>query len=168
MISRQRLTPLLAGVYAVVCLVVLGAITLFALNHSQHVGADYTGYASNLVRGQAETLRLHDILQALEDHPDDFHREQLLGVLDNVRARKRSTRHGLSRHDLAASEYRQLLREFDTVDEQLRTLETLAEDAVDDPEARNALLETGFAVERELAYVYSELHALNQAGAGEQ
>ena len=168
MMSRQRVTPILAGVYALVCLVVLGATTLFALNHSQHVGADYTGYASNLVRGQAETLRLRDILEALDDHPNEFHRQQLLGVLNNIRARKRSTRNGLRRHDLAASDYRHLLREFDNIDEQLDTLETLANDALDDPEARSALLETGFALERELAYVYSELHALNQAGAGEQ
>lgn len=166
--GRGRLTALLIGSYLLIIAAVAGAVAAFVQNAGQHVGADYTAYASNLVRGQQETAELRHAIRALVDHPTEFHQQHILRTLATIEGRESTTRNGLRRSPLEPSVYAGLLEEFDAVMAHIPRLRELARDAVDDPEARAELRDLGLRVEDSLAYVYSELHQLNHQGSADQ
>lgn len=166
--GRARLTALLVGSYVLIVAAVAGAVAAFVHNTGQHVGADYTAYASNLVRGQQETAELRHAIRALVDHPTDFHQQRILHTLATIESRESTTRNGLRRSPLEPSTYAELLEEFDEVMAHIPRLRELTQDAVDDPGARAKLRDLGLRVEDGLAYVYSELHQLNHQNAADQ
>lgn len=166
--SRTRLTALLVGGYVIIVIGISTAVAAFVHSAGQHVGADYTAYASNLVRGQQETAELRHAIRALVDHPTDFHQQHILRILATIEGRESTTRNGLERSPLEPSAYAGLLEEFDEVMTHIPRLRELARDAVDDSEARTELRDLGLRVEDSLAYVYSELHQLNHQGAADQ
>lgn len=168
MTPRRRLRYALAAAFAVLATSLGTASWLFIDSSGRYIGADYTAFASNLVRGQHETSILRHQTETLLAHPRPEYRDQLLQTLDVIRTREHTTRHGLAERELDPAEYKPIIDEFDDVNARLPRLETLVEMIVDHPELHEELDVLAMEVEDTLAFIYSQLHQLNHAAAAEQ
>lgn len=166
--SRQRLRYTLAAAFALLATALGTTSWLFVDNAGQAISADYTAFASDLVRGQHETSLLRYQTETLLAHPHPEHREQLLRTLALIRSREHTTRHGLAQRELTLTDYGPVIAEFDDVNARLPRLETLIELAVVHPEVHPELDMLAMEVKDTLAFIYSQLHQLNHAAAAEQ
>ncbi|SEP11241.1 GGDEF domain-containing protein [Aquisalimonas asiatica] len=165
---RRRLRYTLAAAFALLVTALGTASWLFVDNAGRYIGADYTAFASNLVRGQHETSLLRYQTETLLAHPRPEHREQLLSTLAVIRSREHTTRHGLEQRELDPDAYGPVVAEFDDVNARLPRLESLVDRAVDHPEVHEELDMLAMEVEDTLAFIYSQLHQINHAAAAEQ
>ena len=157
----------LLGCFLLLTAVVVTVTWLFVSNAGKHMGADYTAFASNLVRGQYETALLRRSTEAFLDHPNAFHQERILRTLDTIRSREGTTRGNLERRELDQERYEDILAEFDHVNELLPELRQLTEEALADPDRHDELELVAMEVEDTLAFIYSQLHALNHDASGQ-
>ncbi|MFV8835118.1 diguanylate cyclase [Aquisalimonas sp.] len=165
---RRRLRYALTAAFALLVTTLGTASWLFIDSAGRYIGADYTAFASNLVRGQHETSMLRYHTEALLAHPRPEHREQLLTTLAVIRSREHTTRHGLEQRELDPADYGPVIAEFDDVNARLPRLEALVELAVGHPEVHEELDMLAMEVEDTLAFIYSQLHQINHAAAAEQ
>ena len=165
--ALYALRAVLIGCFLLLTVVVVTVTWLFVDNAGKHMGADYTAFASNLVRGQYETALLRRSTEAFLDHPNAFHQERILRTLNTIRSRESTTRGNLERRELDRERYQDILAEFDHVHELLPELRELTEKALDEPERREELELVAMEVEDTLAFIYSQLHALNHDASGQ-
>ncbi|MGM0784812.1 MAG: diguanylate cyclase [Pseudomonadota bacterium] len=152
---------LLSGVCAV-------AIGLYVANARQHVGANYTALVADVVRAQQHPVLLRATLDAMQEHPEHLHTEQLENLLWRIPQHIRGVSHGLSQSQLAPWEYQPALDALARVETRLPELAALIEAGIESSDDRQALLELGYEIETELAWAYGELNDLIHVAAGEQ
>ncbi len=157
----------LIGGFALLTVAVITVTWLFVSNASRHMGADYTAFASNLVRGQLETGMLRRATEAFLDHPNAYHQEEILRTLGTISSREGTTRAGLEQREVDQERYREILAEFDHVHTLLPEVRALTEAALDDPDKREELELAAMELEDTLAFIYSQLHSLNHDAAGQ-
>ncbi|MEX0607409.1 MAG: GGDEF domain-containing protein, partial [Halofilum sp. (in: g-proteobacteria)] len=148
--------------------ITIAAIIVFALRSDDHIGADYTSAASNIVRGQHEASILRHASESFLRHPDAFHQQRVLRVLDTVESREGTTRNSFARLNLTDADEAEAVAEFERVLEQLPRLRRLAEAVPAAPERRDEFRELAGEVENALAFTYSTLHRLNHVAANER
>ncbi|MDX1464644.1 MAG: GGDEF domain-containing protein [Halomonas sp.] len=167
---RRRLL-LAFGLIVAIC---AAAITYYAAQAQQHVGADYTAMVADVVRSQADPEELLAALMHLDgDHPDHrAHQEELGELLLHIPRRIENLRIQVLRSDLPRQDYAPLIDELTLVQERIATLQTRFDqarrDGLDGQEI-DALRALGLEIEAGLAWSYSELSLLVQnASAGQR
>jgi len=166
---RRRLL-LAFGLIATVC---AAAITYYAAQARQHVGADYTAMVADVVRSQADPEELLAALMRLDDdHPDHrAHQEELGELLLHIPRRIENIRIQVLRSDLPRQDYAPLIDELTLVQERIATLQTRFDQARRDGldgEEIAALRALGLEIEAGLAWSYSELSMLVQNASAAQ
>lgn len=166
---RHRLL-LAFGLIATVC---AAAISYYAAQAHQHVGADYTAMVADVVRSQADPKELLTALMRLDGaHPDhQAHQEELGELLLRIPRRIENIRLQVLRSDLPRQDYAPLIDELTLVQERIATLQTRFDqaqrDGLDGQEI-DALRALGREIEAGLAWSYSELSLLVQNASADQ
>lgn len=140
----------------------------FASNADRHLGADYLGFVSEVVRGQQDGPYLQQAIESLIDNPEPLHQQQAFERLWVIATRQNSMNQYLARSSLPRAEYQHILDEYRVLNRLLIKAEPLLANAPysADSLARMEALSDEF--DDSLAFIYSELQHLVFGAAAEQ
>lgn len=137
---------------------VAGLTAVFLSNASRDSGADYTAFAAEVVRAQQEEIRLGNAVTRLLERPGSGHRAELLQRITIIRNRQETVRHALAALSFGKAFVERMRGPMTELDQSLERLEALVRG---DHPARVPLAEAvrdrAYAVQNNIAYVYSEL-----------
>ena len=167
-----RLTQLLLPLcvlFALLCALLLGTAWSFANNAGRHLGADYLGFASEVVRGQQDSLHIQQAIDSLVDNPEPLHQQQSLERLWIIATRQSSINQYLSRSALPKEDYQHILDEYRVLNRLLMEAEPLLAHSLNHPQGLARLETLSGQLDDTLAFIYSELqHLVFTAAASQQ
>nr|WP_083700710.1 GGDEF domain-containing protein [Halomonas sp. 1513] len=166
-LTQQRLLPLCL-LFALLGALLIGTAWSFANNAGRHLGADYLGFASEVVRGQQDNLYIQQAIEGLVENPEPLHQQQALDRLWIIATRQSSINQYLSRSALPAHDYQHILDEYRVLDRLLREAEPLLANSLHNPQRLERLETLSEQLDDSLAFIYSELHHLVFNAAADQ
>lgn len=160
------------GWQVVLGLTILGGICalaamIYLFQARQHLGANYTALAAQVVRPQSHAVLLSHTLHALREHPQDPMLNKRLNNL-SWRIPKHIDVVGatLSASQLKREDYASSVNRLNDVKNALLELQQISQ--ADAEVSHRERLALGFMIENDLAKAYSELSDLVHSEAGEQ
>ena len=169
--SDKQLRRWLAATFALLLLVCGLAIAYYLKVAQRHVGADYTSMVTDVVRAQASVSDLRQTLDTLREEPAKHHLQQLHAVLKRIDRRARTVRNSLSRSDLRedayTAQFEEINRAEDRLSEMVRLL-TITPGHKPGGLDMAHLFRLGMALERDLAWAYSELNEMLHLASADQ
>ncbi|MBD3896112.1 GGDEF domain-containing protein [Halomonas sp. ML-15] len=167
MLIRRLLLPLclLSGVIGVV---LIASVWSFANNADRHLGADYLGFASEVVRGQQDGVYFQQAIESLVDNPEPLHQQQALERLWIIATRRGSINQYLERSALPEADYQHIRDEYRVLSRLMREAEPLLAAAPYQPERLAQLDALSTELDDSLAFIYSELQHIVFGSAAEQ
>ncbi|PAU74608.1 GGDEF domain-containing protein [Halomonas salipaludis] len=167
-LTQQLLLPLCV-LFALLGALLLGTAWSFANNAGRHLGADYLGFASEVVRGQQDSLHIQQAIDSLVDNPEPLHQQQSLERLWIIATRQSSIHQYLSRSALPKEDYQHILDEYRVLNRLLMEAEPLLAHSLNDPQSLARLETLSDQLDDTLAFIYSELqHQVFTAAASQQ
>ncbi|APX92879.1 hypothetical protein BWR19_08010 [Halomonas sp. 1513] len=154
--------------FALLGALLIGTAWSFANNAGRHLGADYLGFASEVVRGQQDNLYIQQAIEGLVENPEPLHQQQALDRLWIIATRQSSINQYLSRSALPAHDYQHILDEYRVLDRLLREAEPLLANSLHNPQRLERLETLSEQLDDSLAFIYSELHHLVFNAAADQ
>ncbi|WP_435104175.1 diguanylate cyclase [Arhodomonas sp. AD133] len=149
---------LLAG-YVAIAMPVVGICVLFVVNAQKHLGANYISFSTEVVRGQQDATRLRSAAQALMRHGGEDNARALREALTVIETRKTTVLHAMERTPFADMDLDDIHAEFRRLQADLARIATLGRGGtLQRSSVRSALRARVFAVEDDVAFIYSELH----------
>nr|WP_163503510.1 GGDEF domain-containing protein [Halomonas socia] len=167
-LTRQLLP--LCMLFILLGALLIGTAWSFANNAGRHLGADYLGFASEVVRGQQDSLHIQQAIDSLIENPEPLHQQQSLERLWIIATRQSSISRYLSRSALPKEDYQLILDEYRVLNRLLMEAEPLLARSLNDPQDLARLETLSNQLDDTLAFIYSELHYLvfNAAASQQQ
>lgn len=156
---RVRAGWLLLAGYVAIAMPVVGICVLFVVNAQKHLGANYISFSTEVVRGQQDATRLRSAAQAFMRHGGEDNARALREALTVIETRKATVLHAMERTPFADMDLDDIHAEFRRLQADLARIATLGRGGtLQRSSVRSALRARVFAVEDDVAFIYSELH----------
>ena len=151
-LTRQLLP--LCMLFILLGALLIGTAWSFANNAGRHLGADYLGFASEVVRGQQDSLHIQQAIDSLIENPEPLHQQQSLERLWIIATRQSSISRYLSRSALPKEDYQLILDEYRVLNRLLMEAEPLLARSLNDPQDLARLETLSNQLDDTLAFIY--------------